>query len=285
MNAAIQEDTNFVRSSVPALQSGLDVVQLDQSRQQHRAITQWLSSIDMSAQQADYMARRQAGTGQWFLESSEFKEWISRPKATLFCPGIPGAGKTMMAAMAIDYIHQNVQSDAHGLAYLYCNYKTQADYNTTSLLATLLKQLLQARPSIPESMSRLCESHSRKGTRPSLEEVFDTLRSVLKTYSTVYVIVDALDECPNRDGTRSWLIDRILKLQSTANLSLMATSRAIPEVMGQLEFGAKLEVRAHDTDVGQFVVAQIYRLPKCIQRNDELRCLVQEKIVQAVDGM
>jgi hypothetical protein len=53
--------------------------------------------------------------------------WLSEPHATLFCPGIPGAGKTMVAAIAIDYLLKPVQSSSHGVAYVYCNYKAQEE--------------------------------------------------------------------------------------------------------------------------------------------------------------
>ena len=43
-------------------------------------ILNWLSFLskkDYSKQQADFLRQRQEGTGQWFLESRQFKEWYS----------------------------------------------------------------------------------------------------------------------------------------------------------------------------------------------------------------
>jgi hypothetical protein len=48
--------------------------------------------------------RRQEGTEQWFLDPPKFKRWLQGSDKALFCPGIPGAGKTMMAAITIDYL-------------------------------------------------------------------------------------------------------------------------------------------------------------------------------------
>jgi hypothetical protein len=39
--------------------------------------------------------RKHGGVGQWLLSSNEFQGWLNQNKQTLFCPGIPGAGKTM----------------------------------------------------------------------------------------------------------------------------------------------------------------------------------------------
>jgi hypothetical protein len=65
----------------------------------------------------------------------------------------------------------------------------------------------------------------------------------------------------------------------------MATSRFIPEIVDWFNKGLKLEVQASKEDVKRFVAGQIYQLPKCIQRDPALQEVVQEKIVEAVDGM
>jgi hypothetical protein len=133
--------------------------------------------------------------------------------------------------------------------------KRKADQNTTALLAAIVRQLVQARRSIPEPVSRMYQHHSRRGTRPSLEETFSALQSVIKDYSSVYLVVDALDECLDKDGTRSRFLAKIRALQreATTDLRLMVTSRFIPEIEEKFEGESKLEVRASDEDVKQFV--------------------------------
>jgi hypothetical protein len=74
-------------------------------------------------------------------------------------------------------------------------------------------------------------------------------------------------------------------LQSKGNLSLMATSRFIPEVVQQFRLSPILEVRASDADIKRFVTGQIYRLPRCVQRDDELQGVIKDGISAAVDGM
>jgi hypothetical protein len=265
---------------------GVDAIQQGQFR---NIILKWISSTDFPAQQSDMIDQRQKETGQWFLDAPEFNNWIHGSKQTLFCPGMPGAGKTMMAAMAIDHLSGTIQNDTNGVAYIYCNYKRRADQNTTVLLAAILRQLVQARRSIPEPVSRLHKHHSSRGTRPSLEEIFNTLQSILRNYSSVYLVVDALDECLDKDCTHSQLLARVRDLQKEANLHLMVTSRFIPEIEEEIEEKFKqvtrLEVRASNEDVKRFIIGQICRLPKCIKRDDELQSLVQDKIVEAADGM
>jgi DNA replication protein DnaC len=73
---------------------------------------------------SDFISRRQAGTGQWLLNSAEFKAWVGTDKRTLFCLGIPGAGKTILTSIMIKELFTRFKNDGNvGIAYLYCNYQ------------------------------------------------------------------------------------------------------------------------------------------------------------------
>lgn len=55
-----------------------------------------------------------------------------KPQTIISCAapksaGIPGAGKTMVAAITVDYLLNLVQNSLYGVAFVYCNYKAQAD--------------------------------------------------------------------------------------------------------------------------------------------------------------
>ncbi|KAF2452249.1 hypothetical protein BDY21DRAFT_259478, partial [Lineolata rhizophorae] len=195
LSQAIKDDTNFVRTHVPVLQYGVDKIRQEQDSTSHRRLLEWISPADYPAQQSDIINRRQQGTGQWFLDAPEVATWLREAKGTLFCPGIPGAGKTMVAAIAVDQLLKSVQNSSVGVAYVYCNYKAQEEQDASSLLAAILKQLVQAQPSTSEPVQRLHKKHSTQGTKPSLDEVFGALRHVLTHYSAVHIVIDALDEC------------------------------------------------------------------------------------------
>jgi hypothetical protein len=265
---------------------GVNVIQQGQQDQARDKILDWIfSTTKFPDQWSDIIARREEGTGLWFLDTPEFDKWINESRQTLFCPGMPGAGKTMMAAITIEHVLRTKQNDSNAVTYIFCNYKTQADHNTTTLLAAILRQLVQTRRTIPEPVSRLYKQHSNRGTKPSLEEIFGTLQSVLRSFSRVYMVVDALDECLGK--TRKWLLERILALQkdSSINLCLMATSRFVPEIEKGFKGKPKLDIRASDGDVKRFVAGQIDLLPEFVQSDGKLRILVQDTITQAVAGM
>lgn len=254
--------------------------------QRRDKILNWIYPINvLGKQQSDVISRRQEGTGSWFLDTPKFNEWIHGASQTLFCPGMPGAGKTIMAAVAIDYLTERMRDNASGVAYIFCEYKRQVEQNATALLAAILRQLVPTRGAIPEPVLRLHEKHCERGTSPSLEEIFNTLQYILKYYSKLYVVIDALDECSDDD--RAKLLDKIRALQRnpSANICLMATSRYIPAIENAFKGEPKLDVQASDHDVKRFIASQIGRMPEFVKINEELRTRVQDTITQAVAGM
>lgn len=274
----MHSDTIDIKESVRAIQQ-------DQDRQRHRILLNWLSSIDFEAQQHDLFSRRQKDTGLWFMASFGYSQWINGPTKNLFCPGIPGAGKTMMTAIIVNDLQRNMETTQIGIVYLYCNYKSQAEQSTSNLLAAMLKQLIRDRPSTADPAWNLYNQHQAKSTRPSSKELLDALQTVLATYSTVYVVIDALDECSDHDGTRSELLNACRSLQEKTELRLLITSRLVPDIESMCEHMFRTDIRASHSDVARYVMGQVSRLPKCIQRDEELQHLVRDKIMVAVDGM
>ena len=285
LSQEIQKDIGSIRASLPTLEAQAMSVQNVQNLQQYDILMRWLSPIDFSAQQYDIISQRQEGTGQWFLESPKFKSWLQGPDKTLFCFGMPGAGKTIIAAVAIEYLRLAAHSNSVGIAYLFCSYKAHFDQSAPNLFAAMLKQLVSGRADLAGSVQHMYDHHFKRSSKPSLDELTQALRTVCSSYSSTHIIIDALDECPNTDGARSCLIDELRNLQSSSNVRLLSTSRSIPEVVAIFRLDPQLEVRASDEDVSCFIRGQIPRLPNCIQRDENLKSDVQNKIVEAVDGM
>ncbi|KAI1015459.1 hypothetical protein LB504_010921 [Fusarium proliferatum] len=253
--------------------------------QENKDILQWLTPANYSLLQSDNIGRRQPGTGQWFIDSSEFCHWRDSPAQTIFCPGIPGAGKTILTSIVIDSLEALFSKDRTvGIAYVYCNFQRQNDQTTKELLASLLKQLLQSLPAIPYSVKLLYEQHRTKGSPPSLEDVSSNLLSTAKLFSRVFIMVDALDECRTTDGTQTEFLEEISKLQLHSRANVFATSRPIPEVKDHFETSIVLEIRATDEDVERFLRGHMPQMPGFLRR-EGLEEFVIGEIIHSVQGM
>jgi hypothetical protein len=260
----------------------------ENQEQQHerQAILEWLTPINYATQQQDYISRRQVGTGQWLLDSEEFQTWLETDPQTLFCPGIPGAGKTILTSIVVEELTTRFSNDpAVGTAYIYCNFRRQADQKTEALLGSLLKQLAQGLSSLPESVKFLYDTHKDKRTRPSLDEILGALQSVAAAYSRVFIIVDALDECQVSDNCRQGFLSSLFNLQTKCGANLFATSRPILSIEKEFEGNSKLEIRASEEDVRRYLEGHMSHLPGFVARSLKLQEEVKTNIIKAVDGM
>ncbi|KAH0499652.1 hypothetical protein TgHK011_006829 [Trichoderma gracile] len=253
--------------------------------QDEKTILNWLTPIDYAAVQMDHIARRQPGTGQWFLNSAEYQTWLKGDRQTLFCPGIPGAGKTIITAIVVDDIYKRFYNDTNvGIAYLYCDYRRQQEQTVEQLLLSLVKQLAQRQAPVPKEVSEIYSEYQRQPKALSFGEILMLLHSVSKLFSRVFVIVDALDEF-RTDGCRRTFLNGILKLQAQEYASIFLTARFIPDILNIFEESATLEIRAQDEDVQQFIANQITRLPSFVLNDTELQSMIKTSIAEAVDGM
>ena len=62
----------------------------------------------------------------------------------MFCPGIPGAGKTTITAIVIQSLCKKYQNEkAIGIGWMYLNFRRQEEQTTLRVLTSLLKQIAQ----------------------------------------------------------------------------------------------------------------------------------------------
>jgi Cdc6-like AAA superfamily ATPase len=248
----------------------------NQHDQKRQAILDWLTPVDYSPQQHDLIRRQQEGTGQWFLRSPEFQTWLENNERSLFCPGIPGAGKTIIAAIVIDHLLAKSQHEPHtGIAYIYCNFQRQDEQTVEKLLANLLKQLAQRQSSLPKTVQDLYEKYEKSGTLPSLHQITAALHSTAAAFEKVFFIIDALDECQSLAQTK--LLDTLFDLQTEARANILATSRINDDIKRRFDGCATVEISAANEDVLAYLNGQL-----SLRRLDFIDEDIQEKIRDSV---
>lgn len=277
-----------VQESVINISRNVGEILCVQQGQEHKAILKWLMPIDYAHQQNDYIRRRQPGTGQWLLDSVEYLAWLRTSKQTLFCPGIPGAGKTIMSSIIVDHLNVKFGNDASvGIAYLYCSYQPQQEHKAEDLLLSLLGQLAQEQQVVPPEIKNLYERHRTRRTRPSFDEIVTAFRPTIQFFSRVFIVIDALDEyyVLNNEG-HNILLSEVFSLQKHAELNLFATSRFISEITSQFNSCIWKEIRAHNDDILNYVNSWIPKLLRSqISKYPQVQEAIKRDILKAVDGM
>jgi len=215
--------------------------------------------------------------------------WANKNTQTLWCPGIPGAGKTILASVVIKHLKDakkdKVAANKAGIACLYCEYDRWKDQTSHSLLAAVLRQLVEQCTLLPASVTELYRLHFKDKTQHSPGEISSVLPDVIRTFSQMFLVVDALDECS--EPNRRELLKELRYLQEETGMKLLATSRPTVTVDFQRIFKecALLEIRANESDVNAVLDVQKEGLSTCIRNDFELWNRVKEGIAAAVDGM
>ncbi|KAL7923824.1 nucleoside phosphorylase domain-containing protein [Trichoderma austrokoningii] len=165
-----------------------------------------IKAVDYTLQQKDNFVKRQPGTGQWLLSSDTYRAWVDTSQQTLFCPGIPGAGKTLLTSIVINDLFEKFNKDATvGIAHIYFNFRRHDEQN---LLDSCLPQ-----------------------SCPSLDDTKRLLQKITASYSR------------GANGCRAGFLAEIFLLQESAKACSSMEIRATQEdvqryVRGQLEGGS-----------------------------------------------
>jgi hypothetical protein len=101
-----------------------------------------------------------------------------------------------------------------------------AKQDPAEMLCSLIRQLCSRRPDTPQSLKDLAQYKDR-GHRPDLEALQSILLATIHGFSSVYIIIDALDECPFENRERKLLLEIICKIHKneSKNLHIFCTSR------------------------------------------------------------
>jgi hypothetical protein len=135
-------------------------------------------------------------------------------------------------------------------------------------------------------MQQLYETHREQRTRPSLEETHSILCSIISEFSSVFIVVDALDEYPEEQ--RDILLHCLSKLGPAVNLMLTSRPHISIETAAEGAIMDILEIRANENDIRRYIAAQIAkssRLSKHVKNCPSLRGEIERRIIWCNDGM
>jgi hypothetical protein len=246
----------------------------------------WIPSNDYSARQNALQQEIQDGTGQWFLNNPVFRVWLRQRGAILFCPGMPGAGKTHIAALAIHHLqHLHPFDPTPGLAYIYCEYTQQLTRET--VLGSLLEQLARLLHPLPTHLYTLYQKHKEKKTQPSIDELRAVLRDIAAAFERSFIVVDGLDECTDDEGIRTFLLEVLIDLQQSAGVNILAMSRYIQHIQDMFNTRECLEIhiRASDHDIGMYLDQRIPLILQLLADSPGLCRRIKDVIMAVADGM
>ena len=103
-----------------------------------------------------------------------------------------------------------------------------------------------------------------------------------KSFDDLYLIIDALDECPTE--ARTVLIQELKDLPS----KLLVTTRPIDGIIRQFDRSSIVQIRASDDDLDIYIQSRLGnsgRLSALLRGNDTLADDIRQKIIAKANGM
>ncbi|KAK6340277.1 hypothetical protein TWF730_002041 [Orbilia blumenaviensis] len=278
-----------LQGSISDVQEGVGELRNEQLHRTRNEILEWLTPIDYFDQQAFNLRKQQPGSCQWFLEHTKFQKWLDHgiDKRIMFCPGIPGAGKTILTAMVINQLQSRFREDPKiGIAYFYCNFQRHNEQKIDDILMSLLKQLTQQQISIPDVVQGLYKKCTSRKFRPHTDEIIAAIHSVSKLYTRVFFLIDALDECQVEEGCRTKLLSQVLEFHENLSVNFFLTSRYVADIQEKLNSKGTvaLPIRAEDGDIRVFIDGY---MPRFLVRSvdDALKKEIEDTVLGAAGGM
>ncbi|GLA93226.1 hypothetical protein AtubIFM61612_010418 [Aspergillus tubingensis] len=255
--------------------------------QQRNETLAWICPIDASERHQRIISSQHEGTGKWFLESEEFRSWISGEKSkALLCTGAPGAGKTVLSSIAVDHLQRESSLNSSvAVAYHYFHYQERIEYS--ELLSSLLRQLLQGNQSLYESITKRRYLLPPRSTRLAKEDIEKIFSVAVSECSGVLLVVDALDECNDVYVRRQFLAwaRKLFDVGGRTKVKLLATARPGDYFGQMLSRGDTLEIQASEGDMESFLDGNLDYLPRFLRRKPELWAYVRKQILESADGI
>ncbi|KAF2679408.1 hypothetical protein K458DRAFT_116012 [Lentithecium fluviatile CBS 122367] len=154
----------------------------------------------------------------WIIKNPDFQRWRSDPQSRLlWIKGDPGKGKTMLLCGIINELSKSMAGTAH-LSYFFCQATDSRINSATAVLRGLLFLLVNHQPSL---VSHIRKKHDQTGKALfedanawiALSGMFTDIMQD-PSLKSIYLIIDALDECVT-DLPK--LLDFIVQTSSTSS--------------------------------------------------------------------
>ena len=183
------------------------------------------------------------------------------------------------------------------VAYFYFNYGDAAKQDARGLLSSLLIQLCVQSDSFCDILSAIYSKHDRGFRQPSEDVLLQCLKEMVAVpgQGPLYIIIDALDECPNSSRLTSPRKEVLKIMQELVkwdlpHLHLSITSRPEADIQAVLGPLSTYDMSLHDQtgqaqDIATYVESVVTSDPTMREWPDNVKELVINTLERTGGGM
>ena len=183
------------------------------------------------------------------------------------------------------------------VAFFYCDFRDDKQKDRRGLLSSLLLQLCDQSDSYATVLSNFYKTNCRGTQGPTDKALAQCLKEIIRLpgQAPVYIIIDALDECPNTSDMptpreKVLVLVEDLVNSDLPNLHLCVTSRPEPDIKVVLDRLGFHPVSIHGEsgqrqDIDNYIKSFVNTNPMMQNWKVEDRQLVIDVLTQKADGM
>ncbi|KAK7414038.1 hypothetical protein QQX98_007070 [Neonectria punicea] len=255
------------------------------SESQVRDLCQWFEHTDPSPRHNAAKVLYENETLTWILRCEEWINWVSLRTRCVWIYGIPGAGKTVLAAYLIEQVRlacESVRGPGSDYVYYYC-YHGHSQDEAAPLLRWLIGQLCRRSQTVPEQAYKIHQLNQQ----PDLQGLLEILAAVLQSSGSVFVVIDALDESQPRSNLLKVIEDLVLD-ERFRKVHLLVTSRQeldIERTMSKISHSISMSNPLVENDIKLYVRSQVLAEPRFQCWPPDLKDEVEVSLANGAKGM
>ncbi|KAF3804273.1 hypothetical protein GCG54_00000624 [Colletotrichum gloeosporioides] len=195
---AVQESLDRLRRMKETLSTALDTnvaIETKVNQTDWQKVFSWVCPVTHLQTQdtlQDLLSRRHTGTGAWLVESKEFRNWVNdQSEELLWITGLPGAGKSVLCATAVEALPAILSSPNGIMVYFFCSFE-EKEKATLHFLMSIAAQFVSRSQRCFNAASE--RQKSKKGFSLTTSDYVHLVESFMSGYDQVIIVVDALDE-------------------------------------------------------------------------------------------
>lgn len=185
-----------------------------------------------------------------------------------------------------DYCSENPLSS---VAYFYCNGNVPEKQDVRFILGSILRQLLPKWVKVDGSTesSRIYSLYKKhrtlKSTYSLVRDLEDMVKSAANVFSTVYLLIDGLDEMTEREE----IVSVALRLSSSRIFNVLFVSRPVQDLEKRFSNALKLRIGSGQVsgDIKTYVKWRLKTDPKLCSIEPLLKGEIENKLMKQSDGM
>jgi hypothetical protein len=259
-----------------------------QQADRFQKIAAWLSPADPWTNHNSARQLHEPQTGAWLLRSDTYRDWKMGSNCHLWIYGKAGCGKTILCSTAIEDMKMHCERRVNaGFAFFYFSFSDDQKQRHIDLLRSLVVQLRWK----GTALSMLQQAYGKPNrSLPGVDELQNILLSCFESYDEVFLLIDALDECPEESDVRHNMLECLARLSQKAHhVKIFATSRKLLDIReSMVRLGATpMSIATHsvDVDIRQYMATQLSRDHRLSRLDQVTRALIEETISVKADGM